>query len=62
MRIYVVVALVISVGGLAAMFIDPPRSLRADRDGAPYFTPDVVNPATGEAVPLSELIRHYKGN
>ncbi|TCS60605.1 hypothetical protein [Varunaivibrio sulfuroxidans] len=62
MRIYAAAALVITVVGLAAMFIAPPKSLRADRDGVPYFTPDVLNPATGTAVPMGALIRHYKGN
>lgn len=61
MRIYVLAALVISLGGLAAMYGAPPQSLRADRDGVPYFTPQVVNPADGSAVPLGTLIRHYKG-
>jgi len=62
MTIYSWAALVISVGGIAAMLIAPPHSLRSDRDGVPYFTPRVENPETGSAIRLNDLIRHYRGD
>ena len=62
MTIYSLVALIISIGGIAAMLIAPPPSLRADRDGVAYFTPRVENPATGSSVTVNELIRHYRGD
>ena len=27
-----------------------------------YFTPQVIDPATGKAVDLSVLVRHYRGD
>jgi len=62
MSIYAWGALVISVGGIAAMLIAPPPSLRTDRDGVPHFTPQVEHPETGEAVSVNTLIRHYRGD
>jgi hypothetical protein len=61
MHIYGWAALAVTVAGLAAMLIMPPASGRADRNGVPYFTPKVLNPATGEAVPMDVLVRHYRG-
>ena len=47
-------ALIVSVGGIAAMLIVPPPSMRVDRDGVPHFTPHVENPETGKAVSVNE--------
>lgn len=62
MGVYAWGALAVTVVGLAWMFIYPPQSLRVDRDGLPHFTPMVEHPITGEAVTMSELIRHYRGD
>jgi len=62
MSIYAWGALLISVGGIAAMLIAPPPSLRTDRDGVAHFTPKVEHPETGEAVSVNTLIRHYRGD
>ena len=62
MHVYAWSALAITLGGLAAMLIAPPASMRADRDGVRYFTPGVINPATGQAVDMSTLVRHYRGD
>jgi hypothetical protein len=62
MSIYAYGALAVSVVGIAAMLIAPPPSLRMDRDGVPYFTPQVLHPETGEAVSVNTLIRHYRGD
>lgn len=62
MQIYVWGGLAVTLVGLAAMLIAPPSGTRADRDGVPYFTPKVINPATSEAVDLGVLVRHYRGD
>lgn len=61
MQIYAWGALAVTVIGLAAMLIAPPASTRLDRNGVPYFTPKVINPATGEPVAMDVLVRHYRG-
>jgi len=62
MRIFAWGALVVSVGGVAAMLIAPPPGFRKDRDGVAYFTPSVENPETGDAVSIQTLIRTYRGD
>ncbi len=62
MSLYSWGALIISVGGIAAMLIMPPPSLRIDRDGVPHFTPLVENPETGAAVSVNDLIRNFRGD
>lgn len=61
MRLFVGVAAIVSVGGYLWMTFAPPPGLKATRDGVPYFTPPVVHPISGEAIPLETLVRHYKG-
>jgi hypothetical protein len=62
MHLYAWSALVVTVAGLSAMLIWPPASARTDRNGVAYFTPQVIDPATGKAVDLSVLVRHYRGD
>lgn len=62
MQIYGWGGLALTVLALAAMLIAPPANLRADRNGVPYFTPKVINPATGETVSVNVLIHHYRGD
>ena len=50
-----------SFAGLAYVTAKPPPSMRADRDGVPYFTPPVLDPVSGRPVAMSALVRHYKG-
>lgn len=50
-----------TLAGLAYVFAFPPPSMRVTRDGVPHHAPPVINPATGEAVDLGTLVRHYKG-
>lgn len=61
MRLYSGLVLAGSLACLAYVFASPPPSLKLTRDGVPHFSPPVVNPATGEAVELGALVRHYKG-
>ncbi len=51
----------ISVAGLGYIFSSPPAYLKSDRDGVPFFTPDVIHMETGEPVSVGELIRNFKG-
>ena len=62
MHVYAWGALAITLAGLAAMLIAPPASMRADRDGVPYFTPKVINPENGQAVDMGVLVRHFRGD
>jgi len=51
----------ISVVSLGYIISSPPAYLKADRDGVPFFTPDVIHMETGDPVSVGELIRHFKG-
>ncbi len=61
MRVYGVLAAAVTLAGLAWVYAAPPQSLRTTAEGAPHFAPKVINPETGEALPLETLVRHYKG-
>ena len=50
-----------SIGGLLWMTFAPPPGMKATRDGVPYFTPPVIQPISGEVVPVETLVQHYKG-
>ena len=60
-QIYVAAISLVCVGAFLYVLIAPPQSIRSTRDGIPFFTPPVVNPETGEALDLGDLVRHYKG-
>lgn len=62
LRAYVAVVSVVTVVGLLYVYLMPPASMQTDRDGVAHLTPGVLNPETGEAVDLSTLIRHYRGD
>lgn len=61
MVVFSVLSAAVTVGGLAYIFIEHPAYLQATRQGVPYFTPPVVNPADGKALDLNMLVRHYQG-
>jgi hypothetical protein len=61
LRILVGLSAIASVGGFLWMTFAPPPGLKATKDGVPYFTPPVVHPVSGEAIPVETLVRHYKG-
>ncbi|HUW29701.1 MAG TPA: hypothetical protein VMV97_13930 [Sulfuriferula sp.] len=61
MVVFSILSAAISIGGLAYIFMDPPAYLHATRQGVPYFTPPVINPADGKALDLNMLVRHYQG-
>ncbi|MCW8835031.1 MAG: hypothetical protein OQJ99_01535 [Rhodospirillales bacterium] len=61
MRTFVGLITMITIVGLTYVYAFPPESIRVSRDGAPFFTPPVINPETGKPVQVDVLIRHYKG-
>lgn len=61
MHFLAALSVLIVVAGLAYVYVKPPESMRVNRDGVPYFTPPVVNPMTEEAIPVEQLVRHYRG-
>lgn len=61
MRLFVTLATIASIGGYLWMTLAPPPGLKLTRDGVPYLSPPVVHPISGEAIPLENLVRHYKG-
>lgn len=61
MSVFSAAVAVLTVAGLAYIYVAQPPYLHADRDGVPYFTPDVIHPVTEEAVDMGTLIRHYRG-
>lgn len=61
MRLYIAASVLVCGFGLYRVYAHPPHSLQVTRDGVPYFTPPVLDPATGKPVPVEALVRHYKG-
>ncbi len=61
MRLFVAASAIAVVAGLAFVYVKPPEGLRVTREGVPLLSPPVTNPATGEAIPLDRLVRHFKG-
>jgi len=61
LRFLVALSAIASIGGLLWMTFAPPPGMKASADGVPYFTPPVVHPVSGAAVPMETLVRHYKG-
>ncbi len=60
LHLFSIIAAVITIGSIVYVSVMQPDYLRKSREGTPFFTPQVVNPDTGEATDLDELIRHYK--
>lgn len=61
MQVFSGAVVALMVGALVYVYGAPPESMRVTRDGVPYFTPPVVNPATGESLDVNALARHFKG-
>ena len=62
MRIFAAAVTALSLGVLIYVYAFPPPSMATNRYGVPFFTPDVVNPETGEAIRIDELVRHFRGD
>lgn len=61
LRFLVACSAAVSIGGILWMTFSPPPGMKATKDGVPYFTPPVIHPLSGEAIPVEVLVRHYKG-
>lgn len=61
MRIFVALSATVSILGLAYVYLKPPESMRATRDGVAHHAPPVAHPLTGEPLALEVLVRHFKG-
>ncbi|MHB8551258.1 MAG: hypothetical protein ACYDB8_09905 [Acidiferrobacterales bacterium] len=61
MMFLALVAVVATVGSFVYLLAKPPASLRATRDGVPFFTPPVINPVDGRPLNVNTLVRDYKG-
>jgi hypothetical protein len=44
------------------MFAKTPESLKASRNGVPFFTPAAIHPESGEILSIETLVKHFKGN
>ena len=61
-QIYIGAISLVSIAGLAYIYVFPSESMFVTRDGVPHFTPRVTNPDTGKPLDVGELIRHYRGD
>lgn len=55
-------AAIMTIGTLIYMLVAPPGYLHRTRNGVPYFTPPVINPAGGKPLNINRLAGYYKGN
>ena len=49
-----------TVVSLTYIVVAQPESLRESRAGVPFFTPQVMDPDTGEGVSVDRLVQHFK--
>ena len=61
MHAYLLASVAVCGWGVWQVYGHPPASLKLTRDGVPHFTPPVIDPATGQPIPVETLVRHYKG-
>lgn len=61
MQLYSAAVVAMTIAALIYVYAAPPESMSVTRDGVPYFTPPVVNPATGKPLDVNALARHFKG-
>jgi hypothetical protein len=61
MAIYSTLVGLIGIGSFAYVLVTKPAYLHATRNGVPYFTPHVINPAGGDPLDVNDLVRNYKG-
>ena len=60
-RIFVTVVSAISIATLFYVFIVPMPSMYTSQGGIPHFTPNVIDPLTGDTIRIKRLVQHYKG-
>jgi hypothetical protein len=60
-RVFVSVVCVLSIATLFYVFIVPMPSMYTSQDGIPHFTPNVIDPLTGDTIRIKRLVQYYKG-
>lgn len=60
LSLFTVLTAILSVFCLVYILTASPDYLGKTSHGTPFFTPPLINPETGQAIELDELIRHYK--
>ena len=60
-RAFVTVVCALSIATLLYVFIVPMPSMHISRDGIPHFTPNVIDPISGETIRIKKLVQHFKG-
>ena len=60
-RVFVTVICALSVATLLYVFIVPMPTMYTSSDGIPHFTPNVIDPITGDTISIKRLVQHYKG-
>ena len=61
MQVFSGAVVAMTIAALVYVYVWPPEGMRTTRDGVPYFTPPVINPATGKPLDVNALARHFKG-
>ncbi len=61
-QIYMLTVITLSLVCLIYVYMFPPASMFASREGVPYFSPKIVNPGSDNPLSINELIRHYRGD
>ena len=56
-RFYAACVSLVSIVALIYIYAFPPQSMLKTRDGVPHFTPQVVNPETGNPIDTPNLPR-----
>ena len=51
----------LSIATLFYVFIVPMPSMFTSSDGIPHFTPNVIDPVSGETIRIKKLVQHFKG-
>jgi hypothetical protein len=60
-RFFVTAVCALSIATLFYVFFVPMPSMHRSNDGIKHFTPNVINPVTGETIRIKKLVRHFKG-
>jgi len=60
-RAFVTFVCALSIATLFYVFIVPMPSMFTSSDGIPHFTPNVIDPVSGETIRIKKLVQHFKG-
>ena len=60
-RVFVTTICALSIVTLFYVFFVPMPSMHRSSEGIPHFTPNVIDPITGETIQIKKLVKHFKG-